>query len=178
MVAVVLSVGAVGAGGGAGVVGLFVHAAVVGGVDLLDDVAVFVVAGDVDGRVLQLLLDVGAGGEDDAARGDERGADVVHIFHSRGAHAEAHGAQPGDGDGVALGGPVLDDVAYGLPRGGDGAFGDARAQGGFADDFLGLQRAVDVGYHDEAILPCRGADGQFRLAGFDFDTHKELKIKN
>ena len=118
---------------------------VIAGGDTLHDVSVAVVAGDVDARVLELLLDVGVGSEDHPAAGDERAGHHVDILHGGGVDAEAHGAQSGDGHGVTFGGPCLDDLADGVPGSVDGALADAAAHGGLVDD-LGLREfAVEVG---------------------------------
>ena len=119
----------------------------VAGVDALDELAVAVVAGDVDGGGGQLLADVGAGGEDDAARADELGAHLVDRGYGGGADAESDVAQSGDGHAVSLGGPCTHHVADGGPGGVERTLGDAAADAGLVDDLAGGERAVGFGHH-------------------------------
>ena len=65
--------------------------------NLLHHVAVAVVAGDVDGGVGQLALDLWAWGEEHTARGDDARSHVVHRSHALGSNAEAHSAKARDG---------------------------------------------------------------------------------
>ena len=64
------------------------HVALVARGHALHQLTVAVVAGDVDARALQLILDVHVGHEDHATRGDEVAAHLVHIGHRRSAQAE------------------------------------------------------------------------------------------
>ena len=146
---------------------------VIAGGDALDDVSVAVVAGDVDARVLELLLDVGVRSEDHPAAGDERAGHHVDILHGGGVDAEAHRAESGDGHGVSFGSPCLDDLANGVPGSVDGALADAAAHGGFVDD-LGLgEFAVEVGLQYVCVFLYAFLEGDVSFLCLDFDTHSD-----
>ena len=72
---------------------------------------------------------------------------------------------------MPFGGPSLDNVADSLPGGIEATLRYSRPYGSFGYDFFLLQRAVDFGLHDEAILSRRGAHRQFGLTGFYFNSH-------
>ena len=55
--------------------------AAVGGIDLLQDGAILVKAGDLDADALHLLLDIYTGSEHDATSGDKAGLHVVQLFY-------------------------------------------------------------------------------------------------
>ena len=79
--------------------------------------AVAVVAGDDDGRVLQLVLQVHVGGEDDAAAGNQRALHLVHVLHGLRAQSESHASQSGQCHAVAFGCPRLDHLTGCIPAG-------------------------------------------------------------
>ena len=153
---VVAAAGFIGAGATAGgvlrIIFGILHVALVVSVHALHNLAVAVVAGDADGGFGQGALDVGRGREDDTARGDEAGGHLVHIVYGGGTHPEAHGAQTGDGYAVALGAPGPDDLSDGIPGRADGAAGDARAEGGFGDDFVLGEPVVQLCLEEVTIL--------------------------
>lgn len=101
----------------AGIVGsaFIIHIARVGRSHLFDDFSVLVVTSDVDGGILQFLLDGGTGSENDLAGGDESRTYIFHFGDSRGLQAEAHGTHSGQGNGMSLGGPCLDNLTNGFP---------------------------------------------------------------
>ncbi len=111
-------------GGLAVIVLVVLHSAGIVAGHLLHEVAILVVASDVDARALKLVLDVHVRREDHLARLDQTGAHVRHVGHRGGAHAEALGAQTGSGYGGALGGLLLAHLAAGCPGGGDVALRD------------------------------------------------------
>ena len=119
--------------------------AVVGGA--LDDVAVLVVAGDGNLRGLQLLLDVDRRGEHHLAGVDELLGHLVHVLHGLRVHAEADGAQTGDGYRVTLRHPCLDDLADGVPGALQCSLRHAAAHAGLLDDLRLRQLAVRLGAH-------------------------------
>ena len=148
------------------------YVAVVAGGDGLHDVAVAVVAGDVDGGVLQLLLDVGVRGEDHATGGDEGAGDLIDAVGGGRTDAEAHGAESGDCYGVAFGGPRLDDFAGSIPACLHHALADARAEGSLLDDLALGELAVEVG--TEHIGPLLGILVERHIAfnSFQLNCHK------
>ena len=66
------------------------HRTVVGRGDTLHDVAFTVVAGDLDSRVVQLILQLLSRSEHNTSGGDERRFHVVHVSHRLGRQTEAH----------------------------------------------------------------------------------------
>ena len=164
------------AGSGAAGIGAFgvFHVSVVGRDDALHDVAVAVVAGDVDSRLGQCLPDFGVGREDDAAAGDEAGRHLVHVGHRIGAQSEPHAAQSRHGHAVALGGPCLDDLADGVPCSVDGAPADARTEGCLLDYLVGRELAVEVGLEHVGPLLFTLREGHVALDCFYFDCHGSL----
>ena len=81
----------------------------------LQHVAVLVQAGDLDAGVLQLVLHVHVGGEDDAASANQVGLHVLQVSHCLRADAEAHRSQTGQGYAVTLSGPRADYFTCGIP---------------------------------------------------------------
>ena len=156
-----------------GAFGVF-HVSVVGRDDALHDVAVAVVAGDVDSRLGQCLPDFGVRREDDAAAGDEAGRHLVHVGHRIGAQSEPHAAQSRHGHAVALGGPCLDDLADGVPCSVDGAPADARTEGCLPDYLVGRELAVEVGLEHVGPLLFTLREGHVALDCFYFDCHGSL----
>ena len=156
-----------------GAFGVF-HVSVVGRDDALHDVAVAVVAGDVDSRLGQRLPDFGVGREDDAAAGDEAGRHLVDVGHRIGAQSEPHAAQSRHGHAVALGGPCLDDLADGVPCSVDGAPADARTEGCLLDYLVGRELAVEVGLEHVGPLLFTLREGHVALDCFYFDCHGSL----
>ena len=63
------------------VVLIILHLCIVAGGYSLHLVAVAVVAGDDDAGVLQLVLQVGVGSEDDASAGNQTGLHLVYVLH-------------------------------------------------------------------------------------------------
>lgn len=74
------------------------------------------------------------GGEDDASCRDEVGGHVGYSSHTLGADSEAHGSETRNCNGVALGGPRLDDFSGSVPTSLHHASADTAAKGSFLDD--------------------------------------------
>ena len=147
------------------------HIALVIAGHLLDDVSVAVVAGDVDSRVGQLILDVRRGSEDYSSAGDERAAHVRHIRHTGGAHAEAHRPESRHRYGVSLSGPRLDDLADSRLCRVDGALADTASHSRFGQHLALRQLVVEFGGHHVAVLSCILAHILFLFSCFQFDCH-------
>ena len=110
-----------------------------------------VVAGDLDGGVCQLVLQVGRGSEDDAATADKARLYLVHVGYTLGAEAESHATQSGDCYAVTLSGPCLDYLACCIPSGLHYTLADSAAQGSFLNHFLLIQSGVQLWRHDVAV---------------------------
>ena len=84
-------------------VGILDIAAITAG-HALENLTILVQTGNLDGCILQLVLYVGAGGENDTTGGDQTSLHILQVLHGLTAHAESHGSQSGQGHRVTLGG--------------------------------------------------------------------------
>lgn len=124
---------------------------------MLHHLSVAVIAGDLYGHAAELVLDIHAGGEDDAPGVYQACCHAFHVGGRCGTHSEAHGAQPRQGYGMALGGPCLDHLARCVPAGLHHALADAAAHGSLLDDLAVGELVVELGAEYITILSCHCA---------------------
>ena len=134
-----------------GVVWVF-HIAFIARGNVLDNLAVAVVAGYLDGSVHQFLFDFHVRREDDTSGSDESACHLVHGFHALGSYAKSHGAQSWNSHGVTFGGPSLDYLACGIPTCLHHASAHSAAQSSLFDNLALRELVVKLGAEHVTIL--------------------------